>query len=353
MRFRCWISACYNGVMKRPLVSVIVPIFNTGKSAAILVDCLLHQSYREIEVILVDDGSEDKSGFRELEEISREVGSPRGAPRKLSRGIAREFSRVRFYHKKNGGAASARNFGLKKARGEFVAFVDSDDLVTGDFVEKLAKPLMDNPEAAVAVCGFRYVRLREGKVNDTMVGEMPRRRKRDSDYAYLLRLFTDDGRFYSSVNKMYRMEVIREKGLAFDEALEFGEDTDFVARCLWAISSRDGSASAESRGDFAGRIAVVREAMYIYNFGTETSTVGRTGLRWENWGELLGRLRNLQEVQSFHERSLLRKLRLRFFVSHILAVERSVVAEEKKRKYVRPFARAKLMAAKIVVEIRK
>lgn len=215
MRFRRWGLACYNGVMKRPLVSVIVPIFNTGKSAAILVDCLLHQSYREVEVILVDDGSEDKSGFRELEEISREAGSPRGAPRKLSRGIAREFSRVRFYHKRNGGAASARNFGLKKARGELVAFVDSDDLVTEDFVEKLVKPLMDNPEAAVTVCGFRYVRLKEGKVNDTMIGEMPRRRKRDTDYAYLLRLFTDDGRFYSSVNKMYRMEVVREKGLAF------------------------------------------------------------------------------------------------------------------------------------------
>ena len=342
--------------MKRPLVSVIVPIFNTGKSAVILVDCLLHQSYRNLEVILVDDGSVDKSGFKELEGL----GEVRGR-KKISgaQGEAKgDLARVRFYHKKNGGAASARNYGLKKAQGEFVAFIDSDDLVTKDFIEKLAKPLIEDREAALSVCGFRYVRLKEGEVNDVMIGEVPRRRGRDSDYAYLLRLFTDDSRFYSSVNKMYRTEIIRENGVAFDETLEFAEDTDFVVRYLWATLRKDAA-------EFSERIAVVREAMYIYNFGTETSTVGRTGLEWKNWQESFRRFKELgterAEVasgdlvlaRSFHERIMLKKLRLRFSGSHLLAVERSAIPESEKRKYVRPFSRVKLMAAKIVVRVRR
>lgn len=381
------------------MVSIIVPIFNTGKSAAILIDCLLQQSYENLEVILVDDGSTDKSGFRELERMAKRRTS-RGA--KVRTGDSgHHAAKVRFYHKRNGGAASARNFGLKKARGEFVAFIDSDDLVTKDFIEKLAKPLVEASEtealgekvseakalgaetsgaeapeaeasegrgatlagagiskkcrAALSVCGFRYIRLKEGKVNDVMIGKLPRRRKSDSDYAYLLRLFVEDGRFYSSVNKMYRMEVIRENELEFDETLEFAEDTDFVVRYLRAA----GLGPVAPRMNWP-RVAVVREALYIYNFGTETSTVRRTGLEWENWRESLRRFARLRgecgesvPKRNLREWFLLQKLHLRFFVSHILAVERSGIPEKEKRKYVRPLSRVKLVVAKILVRVRK
>ena len=91
-----------------PLISIIIPVY---KAEAYLDNCMksvLNQSYRNLEVILVDDGSPDHSGA-------------------LCDRYAEEDSRVRVIHKKNGGAADARNCGLDVASGEYVAFVDSDD----------------------------------------------------------------------------------------------------------------------------------------------------------------------------------------------------------------------------------
>lgn len=104
--------------MQQPLISVIIPVFNTEKYLKECLDSVLKQTYANIEILLVDDGSSD------------------GCP-----AICDEYGlrdeRVKVFHKENGGQASARNLGIKQAKGFYLAFVDSDDVVSPFFLERL------------------------------------------------------------------------------------------------------------------------------------------------------------------------------------------------------------------------
>lgn len=100
------------------MISVIVPVYNTKAYLKRCVDSLLGQTYGDMEIILVDDGSTDGSG-------------------ELCDSYAAMDGRVRVFHKENGGSSSARNLGLDNARGEYIGFVDSDDYVDPDMYEKL------------------------------------------------------------------------------------------------------------------------------------------------------------------------------------------------------------------------
>ena len=104
---------------RRPLwISVIVPVYNTVDLLQRCVDSIRRQTYRNLEIILVDDGSTDNSGA-------------------LAEKFALEDRRIRVFHKENGGSSSARNFGISKARGDFIGFVDSDDYIEPEMYERL------------------------------------------------------------------------------------------------------------------------------------------------------------------------------------------------------------------------
>lgn len=102
----------------KPLISIIIPVFNTLPYLRKCVESILNQTYCNIEVILVDDGSTDACGD-------------------LCDKLAGEDTRIRVIHKKNGGSSSARNLGLLSAGGEYIGFVDSDDFVEPDMYERL------------------------------------------------------------------------------------------------------------------------------------------------------------------------------------------------------------------------
>lgn len=104
--------------MTEGLISIIVPIYNTKEYLFRCVKSLQDQTYRQLEIILVDDGSTDESG-------------------ELCDRLAGEDERIRVLHKENGGSSSARNLGISYAQGEYVGFVDSDDYVDVDMYEKL------------------------------------------------------------------------------------------------------------------------------------------------------------------------------------------------------------------------
>lgn len=104
---------------QRPaLISVIVPVYNTYDLLSRCVNSIRRQTYRNLEIILVDDGSTDNSGA-------------------LAEKMAMEDKRVRVFHKENGGSSSARNLGIEKARGDFIGFVDSDDYIEPEMYERL------------------------------------------------------------------------------------------------------------------------------------------------------------------------------------------------------------------------
>ena len=107
------------------LVSVIVPVYNSTAYLKRCVDAILAQTYKDLEVVLVDDGSTDDSL-----DICREY--------------AKNDSRVKVFHKENGGSSSARNVGIKEATGEYICFCDSDDYYEPDIVENLMKVFNEN-----------------------------------------------------------------------------------------------------------------------------------------------------------------------------------------------------------------
>lgn len=117
---------------EKPLISVVVPVYNVGEYLAPSLDSLLAQDYPNLEILLVDDGSSDGSGA-------------------LCDGYAARDSRVRVLHQENQGQAAARNHGVAAARGEYTAFIDSDDYVAPNYISYMAG-LMEETGAQIGIC---------------------------------------------------------------------------------------------------------------------------------------------------------------------------------------------------------
>jgi glycosyltransferase involved in cell wall biosynthesis len=118
-----------------PLVSIIVPVYNVEKYLDKCVNSLMRQTYQNIEIILIDDGSTDKSGD-----------------------LCDSYSdtRIHVIHQENGGLSAARNEGIKVARGDFLTFVDSDDWIADDYVSFLYE-LLDEYKCDISICNPTYV----------------------------------------------------------------------------------------------------------------------------------------------------------------------------------------------------
>ena len=119
------------------LISVVIPVYNVEKYLNKCVDSVLQQTYSEIEIILVDDGSTDKSG-------------------KICDNYIKKDSRIKVIHKENGGLSSARNAGIENAIGEFICFIDSDDFIELEMLEKLVKSMLDY-NADMAICNRNHL----------------------------------------------------------------------------------------------------------------------------------------------------------------------------------------------------
>lgn len=115
-------------------ISIIVPVYNTAKYLPRCVDSLINQSYGDIEIILVNDGSQD-------------------ACRDICRRLCQKDSRIKYIFRENGGISAARNTGIDAAVGEYLCFVDSDDCVSPFYIEKLLKMCTENG-TKIARCGY-------------------------------------------------------------------------------------------------------------------------------------------------------------------------------------------------------
>lgn len=120
---------------KNDLISIIVPCYNCKDVVSRCLDSLINQTYKNIEIIVVDDGSKDDS-------------------KKIIKSYKNK--NIYYYYKENGGLSSARNYGIKKANGEYLLFVDSDDYVSDNYVEKLYNSIIDN-NSNIAICDIKRV----------------------------------------------------------------------------------------------------------------------------------------------------------------------------------------------------
>lgn len=121
--------------MDQPLISVIVPVYKAEAYLERCVRSILNQTYHNLEIILVDDGSPDRCG-------------------EMCDAFLQEDSRIRVFHKKNGGQSSARNMGLDRMHGEYVAFVDSDDWIENEMYEHLYWLIVTH-NSQIACCGIQ------------------------------------------------------------------------------------------------------------------------------------------------------------------------------------------------------
>lgn len=111
-------------LQQRPLLSIIVPVYNVGHCIRECMDSVLGQTFQDFELILIDDGSEDCSG-------------------EICDSYAQKYPRVQVHHQRNSGVSTARNLGIEKAKGEWICFVDSDDWIEKDHLEKFFQYPLD------------------------------------------------------------------------------------------------------------------------------------------------------------------------------------------------------------------
>lgn len=169
----------------KPLISVIVPVYKVEQYLPRCVDSLLRQTYENLEIILVDDGSPDRCG-----EICEEY--------------ARRDSRIRVIHKENGGLSSARNAGIDVARGEYLGFVDSDDWIEPETYALMAAMAME--ENVSLVCAGRFNVTEDGAKT---VGLCPPRRETISGEELVSRIFRWDHVDSAAWDKLYHSSLFR------------------------------------------------------------------------------------------------------------------------------------------------
>lgn len=171
---------------KKSLISVIVPIYNVEKYLARCVDSIVNQTYKNLEIILVDDGSPDNCP-------------------KMCDNFARMDSRIRVVHKKNGGLSDARNVGMKIASGECIIFVDSDDYIDCNMIAKLYDVILKDGSDVVS-CGVKWVDESGTVISESKVDKNEVLDTNEAMFEIII-----DGKLKQHVwNKMYKTKLIRD-----------------------------------------------------------------------------------------------------------------------------------------------
>ena len=194
------------------MISVIIPLYNKKKSIAQTLESVLAQTYTDYEIIVVDDGSTDNS----LQVVKDYCGKF-------------PMSNIQFQiiSKPNGGVCSARNRGIQEAKGEYVAFLDADDLWDKEYLTEQVKMIADFPEAAM--WGINFAEMNKGKLVRKLETALP-----DGYRGYVDDYFQMKGRIsdlFCSSSVVIRKDVFDKVGL-FDERIKYAEDSDMWFRII-------------------------------------------------------------------------------------------------------------------------
>lgn len=191
------------------LVSIIIPVYNVEKYLDKCMESVVKQTYSELEIILVDDGSTDDSGI-------------------ICEQWKNKDNRIKVIHQGNGGLAHARNEGMKLATGQYVLFVDSDDWIDLDMVEILVQGCVKN-DTEIAVC--RYRKIYKDHIEDNGTSESFVCSGKE---ALNYHIFEREKQYcfcYAVWNKLYKKELI--EGIEFPKGMHF-EDVGYTSRVLYS-----------------------------------------------------------------------------------------------------------------------
>lgn len=248
-------------------VSVVVPVYNVEKYIEECIESLLEQTLSDIEVILVNDGSQDKSG-------------------EICKKFSEQYSHIQLIEKENEGVSVARNEGIKSAKGEYITFVDADDYVDAFFCEKFYKAAKENT-ADICVCDYKFIGSEgvEKKSSFSLEGlNTIDEYKRDLILRTLYRGYGEN--IKNAVvsagvtwGKFYRLDFIKKVGACFVPNLIRAQDTIFWLNLLTKTN----------------KITYIDEALYIYRINNFSITSG--GKYIEDSANAFGKL--LKEYEKF------------------------------------------------------
>lgn len=192
--------------------SVIIPIYNAEKTLARCIDSLVRQDRKDVELILINDGSTDRSG-----EICKEY--------------QQKCGNIRYFVQENRGVSAARNVGLAEAQGEYVLFVDSDDYVSQTYFEIIDAALVKE-KADLLLFGEQYTSGE--KANDDYSVAV---QSQELNIYQKLNLLLRGLQLDALLAKVFHREIIQRQGLRFQENLAVGEDTLFVFTYILHVCS--------------------------------------------------------------------------------------------------------------------
>ena len=241
------------------LITVIVPVYNVDKYLNDCVDSLIHQTYKNIEIILVDDGSKDESG-------------------KICDDYAAKDSRIKVIHKQNEGLGFARNSGLEISTGKYVTFIDSDDVAECDLVEQLMKEVVDK-DVDTCIGGFKRI-TEDGKAvfqesyaveffsGDDVYNKLFARMLGSAPDAH-------DAIRMSVWNVLYSMDIIQKYGIRFpservfisedivwdSEYYRYAQAVSVIGSTAYRYRITPGSLTQKYKPQMIGRICVLYNEM--------------------------------------------------------------------------------------------
>lgn len=169
--------------MKNDLISIIIPVYNMEKYLNNCLDSVINQSYSNLEILLIDDGSTDRSS-------------------KICKEYSKKDNRIKYYKKKNGGLSSARNYGINKCTGKYIGFIDSDDIIHKDMFKILYNNIIKS-NADMSICEV------------TRFNKEPNYYITDNYQIYnnidVLKIILEDRKIFNfAVNKLYKKELIKD-----------------------------------------------------------------------------------------------------------------------------------------------
>lgn len=302
-----------------PVVSIIVPVFNTGQYLSQCIESILSQSYCSFELLLIDDGSTDESGA-------------------ICDEYAKKDSRIRVFHKENGGVSSARNFGLDNAIGEWIYFVDSDDAILPDGLQTLVNAIGDKVDIVLG----GYLRI---SCDGTVLSSIPdQTRMVLSKKESLKTIYEPYSIVYPYLGymciRLFRNKIIQKNHLRFDTSIAIKEDTLFTVQYIcrsngithfdsspvYRYQMREGSAMEAWKKGFDYKyidslyalIKMRNEIHRVFPFYGEIASIADEEV-WLRYNKILNRMNSLKirddNMKIQMHRDVYKALGLTFFVS--------------------------------------
>ena len=233
--------------------SVIIPAYNCEKTIERCLNSVCLQIFHDFEVIIVDDGSSDCTG-------------------ELCKSFADSDKRFLYYYKENGGVSSARNFGLSKASGKYITFLDSDDIYFSNYLADFYSLIIKHPEVEHFWCGYQYLSDNEEQKGREIIADS---NNIESDTDRLMIMSLQEKELLAPIwNKVYIRDILMNNHILMLHDLSLGEDYLFNLEYLDCCSSTE--------------IVVLNETNYgYYGFSNESLNLKYRRDLWNIYNRLL------------------------------------------------------------------